>query len=67
MIRIPREKVKVANNVMICHCSICEKRIRPQETYLDEDYFGWNTTVHVECWLNWKPSENSESANTNLR
>jgi hypothetical protein len=51
LIEIPKEKVKVANRKMIAQCCICWQRIKPQEEYLDQDYFGWNTTAHVKCWL----------------
>lgn len=54
-ISIPKEKVKVANRkIMIARCRICKKRFYPHERYLDEDYFGWNTMVHVSCWLNYR-------------
>lgn len=54
LIKIPLEKVKIANNIMIARCSICQKRIRPSERYLDQEYFGWKTTVHVDCWLDYR-------------
>jgi len=61
IIEIPKEKVKVANRKMTAQCHICWQRIKPNEKYLDDDYFGWKTTVHLKCWLEY-PSTKVKSS-----
>lgn len=53
---------------MIAQCHICWQRIKPQEIFLDDDYFGWKTTVHLKCWLERYPSTRvKESSVINIR
>lgn len=50
-ISIDPKNVKVCHQPQIIHCSVCYKRIKYGDQYVD---LGWGF-VHLNCWQNWEP------------